>query len=167
MPTIVRAAPAQPPKPAPAGVQDGPLERLRAFLRPEIEANQVDVSGTEATPVVSVREAGMFASGSATVASASEQLLGRIAAALKPESGPVQVIGYTDDTPIHTVRFPSNFQLSTARADAAAAILAGDTGEPGRISAEGRADADPIASNTTPEGRAANRRIEILLHAQG
>ena len=76
------------------------------------------------------------------------------------------MIDYTDDQPVRTVRFPSNFQLSVARASAVRAIIARDLGDPARISAEGRADADPIASNATAEGREQNRRIEIVLHRQ-
>jgi type VI secretion system protein ImpK len=78
----------------------------------------------------------------------------------------VQVIDYTDNQPTHTVQFPSNFQLSTARAKAAGAVLASALGGTARVSSEGRADADPIAPNTTPEGREQNRRLEIVLHRQ-
>ena len=78
----------------------------------------------------------------------------------------LQVIGYTDNQAIHTVVFPSNYTLSAARAQAAASVLAETIGR-GRINAEGRADADPIADNATPVGRQRNRRIEIVLHAAG
>ena len=74
------------------------------------------------------------------------------------------MIDYTDNQPIRTVQFPSNFQLSAARANAVRAIVARNVGDPARVSAEGRADADPIAPNTTAEGREQNRRIEIVLH---
>jgi type VI secretion system protein ImpK len=94
-------------------------------------------------------------------------VLDRIAQALKDEPGRVQVVGYTDDTPIRTVRFPSNFQLSAARAQAAREVLARGIGDAARLASEGRADADPIAPNATPEGRDANRRIEIVLQRQG
>ena len=76
----------------------------------------------------------------------------------------MEVDGYTDNQPIRTLRFPSNYALSTARAEAARADLSKAI-EAGRLTAEGRADADPIAPNTTEQGRAANRRIEIVLHA--
>jgi type VI secretion system protein ImpK len=100
------------------------------------------------------------------VQSAALPLLGRVAAALRGESGSVKVIDYTDNQPVRNVRFPSNFQLSAARATAVRAIIARDAGDPARVSAEGRADADPIAANTTAEGREQNRRIEIVLHGQ-
>ena len=106
----------------------------------------------------------MFLANSASVQPAFVPLLERIAAILKDQPGSLQVIGYTDDQPIRTVQFPSNFQLSAARAQAVRAIIARAIGDAGRISAEGRADADPLASNATPEGREQNRRIEIVLH---
>ena len=86
---------------------------------------------------------------------------------MKDEQGSVRIIGYTDDQPINTIAFPSNVQLSTARAKVASAMLAPSAGDASRLSAEGRADADPIAPNTTPEGRERNRRIEIVLNRQG
>jgi type VI secretion system protein ImpK len=109
----------------------------------------------------------MFASGSATVTPSFKPLMDRIGLALKEEQGSVRVIGYTDDQPISTIAFPSNVQLSAARAKMASAMLAPSIGDASRLSAEGRADADPIAPNTTPEGRERNRRIEIVLNRQG
>jgi type VI secretion system protein ImpK len=108
----------------------------------------------------------MFASGSADVQPASLALLERIATALRNEAGSLQVIDHTDNQPVRSVRFPSNFQLSAARANAARAIIARTVGDSARVSAEGRADADPIASNATAEGRELNRRIEIVLYRQ-
>jgi len=107
-----------------------------------------------------------FKSGSATVNTAYHPLLERIAEALKTEPGHVQVTGHSDNIPIHTLRFPSNWHLSQARAEAVAELLAAATGTPGRFTAEGRADAEPVADNRTPEGRARNRRVEITLLAQ-
>ncbi len=167
MPAIVRAAPVQPPAPAPPPPSPGALDKLRGFLRPEIEQGLVAVIGTDAVPVVRIRNRGLFASGSAVVQARFDPLLDRIGQALADESGAVQVIGYTDNQPIRSVQFPSNFQLSAARAKAAAAIIARGIGSPGRISTEGRADADPIGNNATPEGREENRRIEVVLRRAG
>jgi type VI secretion system protein ImpK len=163
MPNIQRAAPVRPPPPPPV-VQPDPLY---VFLKPEIDQGLVTVLGDHAMPIVRIRSRGLFPSGSATVAPTFVHLLERIGAALKAEKGPVQVIGYTDNQPIHTVQFPSNFQLSKARAEATRDIIVRVLGDPGRVSAEGRADADPIAPNTTPEGRDENRRIEVTLRRQG
>jgi type VI secretion system protein ImpK len=164
MPAITRAAPVKPPPPPPQAPAPDPLY---VFLKPEIDQGLVTVLGDHAMPIVRIRNSGMFASGSATVAPSYYRLLGRIGEALKVEKGPVTVDGYTDNQPIKTVQFPSNFQLSQARADAAKAIIAKALGDPGRITAQGHADADPIASNATPEGRDQNRRIEVVLRRQG
>jgi len=167
MPVIVRAAPVQPPAPPPPAAVPGALDKLRGFLRPEIEQGLVAVIGTDAVPVVRIRNRGLFASGSATVQAKFNGLLGRIGQALADERGLVQVIGYTDNQPIRSIQFPSNFQLSAARAKAAAAIIGGAIGSPSRISTEGRADADPIGNNATAEGREENRRIEVVLRREG
>jgi len=170
MPTITRtpvvepapvvATPPPPPEPS-------TLDKLRQFLKPEIDQGLVEVLGTPAQPLVRITGRGMFASGSATLVPTFKPLLERIGLALKEENGPVKVIGYTDNQPIRTIAFPSNFQLSTARAQAASTIIAASIGEPSRITVEGRADADPIAPNSTPEGRERNRRIEVVLNRQG
>jgi type VI secretion system protein ImpK len=163
MPNIQRAAPVRPPPPPPV-VQPEPLY---VFLKPEIDQGLVTVLGDHSMPIVRIRNRGLFPSGSATVAPGYVHLLERIGEALKVEKGPVQVIGYTDNQPIHTVQFPSNYQLSKQRAEAARDIIVRALGDPGRVSAEGRADADPIAPNTTPDGRDQNRRIEVTLRRQG
>ena len=170
MPTITRAPfiEVQPPiaTPPPPPPEPSTLDKLRQFLKPEIDQGLVEVLGTPAQPLVRITGKGMFASGSATLQPSFKPLLDRIGLALKEEIGPVKVIGYTDDQPIRTIAFPSNFQLSLARADAASKIIATTIGDPKRLSAEGKADADPIAPNTTPEGRERNRRIEIVLIRQ-
>jgi type VI secretion system protein ImpK len=169
MPTITRT-PIVEPKPAPTPLpppEPTALDKTRQFLKPEIDQGLVEVLGTPAQPLVRITGRGMFASGSATVQPSFKPLLDRIALALKEEPGTVRVIGYTDDQPIRTIAFPSNAQLSAARAQAASAIIATTIGDPSRLSSEGRADADPIAPNSTPEGRERNRRIEIVLNRQG
>lgn len=178
MPVITRAPivqPAPPPVATPAVPPPPPeptsLDHLRTFLAPEIAEGLVSVIGTPAQPVVRISNRGMFASGSATVQPKFKPLLGRIGLALREEPGTVKVIGYTDNQPIRTVVFPSNFQLSTARAQAASAVigtsLSANPAELARMTAEGRADADPLAPNTTPDGREQNRRIEVVLTRQG
>ena len=169
MPTITRTPVVEPapvvatsPPPEPSA-----LDKLRQFLKPEIDQGLVEVLGTPAQPLVRITGRGMFASGSATLTPSFKPLLDRIGLALKEEEGPVRVIGYTDDQPIRTIAFPSNFQLSTARAQAASTVIGATIGDASRITVEGRAEADPIAPNTTPEGRERNRRIEVVLNRQG
>ena len=171
MPTITRVpfVELQPPAPQlpPSPPEPTALDKLRQFLKPEIDQGLVEVLGTPAQPLVRITGKGMFPSGSATVQVSFKPLLDRIGLALKDENGPVKVIGYTDNQPIRTIAFPSNFQLSLARADAAGKMIATTIGDASRLSSEGRADADPIAPNTTAEGRERNRRIEIVLNRQG
>jgi type VI secretion system protein ImpK len=163
MPAITRVAPVRPPE----VVVPPPPEPLAVFLKPEIDQGLVTVLGDHIMPIVRIRNKGMFPSGSATINQGYYNLLDRIGQALKAEKGPVQVIGYTDNQPIHTVRFPSNFQLSTSRAEAARDLIVKALGDPDRATALGKADADPIAPNTTDEGRDQNRRIEVVLRRQG
>jgi type VI secretion system protein ImpK len=143
------------------------LDRIRKSLRPDIEQGLAEVAGTAAQPVVRIAGSGLFAPGSATVQPAFKSLLSRIGQVLGAEAGKVRVIGYTDDQSIRTIAFPSNAQLSAARARAASTIIAAGIGDPSRVSFEGRADAEPIATNATAEGRERNRRIEIVLSRQG
>jgi len=143
------------------------LDRLRRSLQPEIAQGLAEVLGTAAQPFVRVAGSALFAPGSAVVQPASRPLLTRIGQALGGEAGKVRVIGHTDDQSIRTIAFPSNAQLSAARAQAASAIVAAGIGDPSRVSFEGRADAEPIATNATPEGRERNRRIDIVLSRQG
>ena len=164
MPQIARIAPVKAPPPPPPPAEP---ETLYIFLKPEIDQGLVSVLGDRSMPIVRIRNRGMFPSGSATVAPAYVRLLERIGEALKVEKGPVQVVGYTDNQPIKTIQFPSNYQLSTARAEAARTLIVRALGDAGRVTAEGRADADPIGSNATPEGRDDNRRIEVILRRLG
>ncbi len=160
-PALERAV--QPPPPPPAALEPGPLDRLRTALQTQIAAGQVSVLGTDATPVLRLPAQLLFAGPNATLLGPAGPLLAGIAAVLKSEPGRLQVIGYTDSQPIHSVAFPSNFQLSAARAQAVRSVLSHAV-EPARLSSEGRADADPVAPNTSAEGRALNRRIDIVLH---
>ncbi|MCW8307691.1 type IVB secretion system protein IcmH/DotU [Acidiphilium sp. PA] len=162
MPSLVRAGPAAPPPP-PVAPSPTVLDRLRGFLSPEIAKGEVSVLGSVNAPIVRINNTGLFDSGSATVQSQALPLLAKIGQALARERGQVQVIGYTDSQPIHTLQFPNNLVLSQDRARAAAAVLDRSIGDQSRITAEGRGAASPIASNATAAGRALNRRIEIVL----
>ncbi len=166
MPEIGRAASAQPLPPPPAPPEPDALDRLRAALKADIDAGNVSLAGTAAMPIVRVGNRGGFAPGSASLPPSLAALFARIGGVLNREPGRVQVISYTDDQPSRSVQFPSNFQLSAARAQAVRASLARTLADPARLSAEGRADADPVASNATAEGRERNRRIELVLHPQ-
>lgn len=160
MPALVRPPATPPPPPPPPPAIPGPAERLRAALAglPEIDV----INGASTTVRIPARL--LFPRPDATLAPGP--LSERLAQALMHEAGPIRVVGYTDSQPERSVAYPSNFALSTARAKAVRAALARVLADPVRIVAEGRAEADPIAPNTTPEGRDKNRRIDIVLAGQ-
>ena len=163
MPELIRVAPVKPPPPAPRPAPD----RLCTLLQPEVDQGVVAVVCRSPNPIIRLKSRGMFASGSATIEPRFVPVLDRLGKALKDEEGSIEIVGYTDNQPIRTVQFPSNFQLSTARAQAARALISRAIGDSSRISAEGRGEADPLKDNSTPEGREENRRIEIVLHRPG
>ena len=140
-------------------------DRLAHLLAPEIAAKTLVVRDLPDRSIVIARSDQLFEPGSATVSPAFEQLLARIGAAAASTGGQVLVLGHTDDRPIRSARYPSNWHLSQARADAAARLLRPQLADPGRLRTEGRADSEPLASNQTAQGRASNRRVEIVVHA--
>ncbi len=136
---------------APAPHATAPQPRLANLLAPEIAQDLVAVRDAADRSVVTLRGDGLFAPGSATPSAAFLPLLARIAEALNAIPGPIQVTGHTDSQPIRSVRFPSNWHLSQARAEAVSKLLAVQVA-PQRLSAEGRADAEPVASNDSADG---------------
>ncbi|HWX46066.1 MAG TPA: flagellar motor protein MotB, partial [Solirubrobacteraceae bacterium] len=106
----------------------------------------------------------LFVSGSATLESQGDPLLSEVANLVNVDQvHPVAVEGNTDNVPIQGGTFPSNWELSTARASTVVRFLISRGVDPQRLSATGYADLRPIASNATPQGRALNRRVEIVL----
>ncbi|KGF80297.1 hypothetical protein IA69_19175 [Massilia sp. JS1662] len=151
--------------PPPVAAAPAPtVPRLAGFLAPEIAQGLVTVVDSADRSVVTLRGDGVFASGSGDVSGAYLGLLGRIGAALKTVPGKVIVVGHTDNTkPGLSAHFPSNYELSKARATAVRDLLAERAGPEARYSVEGRGDSEPLASNDTPAGRSRNRRVEIVL----
>ncbi|MFO1434487.1 MAG: type IVB secretion system protein IcmH/DotU [Candidatus Competibacteraceae bacterium] len=154
----------RPPPPLPP--PDRRTVDLQTFLQPEINRKQVTVDNRPEGNMMTILQS-LFASGSATIDPAQLPLLQRIAEALNTVADKqFQVIGHTDNVPIKStrLRFPDNYSLSLARAEAVRDMLIEATHTPDRFpKAEGRADKEPIADNATPEGRALNRRVEIVL----
>ena len=163
-PALARVAPPPPPPPPPPA-RAGPDQatRIATFLAPEIREGLVAVLASPQIIVIRIKASGMFASAQAEVTPRFVPILERIGQALKDEPGDVLVVGHSDSVPIRTVRFPSNWHLSAARAESARAVIARTIGAPDRLRSEGRADAEPIADNATPEGREQNRRIELIM----
>ena len=142
-----------------------PTPRLAQLLQPEIAAGLVQVSDLADRSIVIIKGDGFFEPGSAVIAPAVRSLLPHIGEAMKPLGGTVLITGHTDNQPIRTLRYPSNWHLSQDRADAVKNELAKIL-DPKRMKAEGKADADPVAENDTPAGRAKNRRVELTLLLQ-
>lgn len=159
---VVAAAPAPAMLPAPTSKVP---PRLAHFLAAEIQAGKVAVRDLTDRSIVTAQGDGLFEAGSATLSPAFLQLLERIGEAIARVDGSVLVLGHTDNRPIRSARFPSNWHLSQARADAVAAALAPRLGDRPRIRTEGRAESEPLMNNETLEGRAQNRRVEIIVFA--
>jgi type VI secretion system protein ImpK len=153
------AQPVEPPKPP----QMTQLERIRAALVEEIAAKKADAVENGSSIIIRVGTLDTFPSGSATVLDTFKPIGLKIAAALTKEPGDIRVTGHTDNVPIFTVRFPSNYELSLERAKAVAAVLRPGIADPERLKTEGKADTQPVAPNNTEEGRARNRRVEISI----
>jgi type VI secretion system protein ImpK len=145
-------------------VQTGQLDRIKEGMAKDITDGlvQVDVKGEFI--FIRVNNAALFASGKADTKPEFNDLGSRITAALNAEPGPVYIFGYTDNVPMSgRGRFKNNHDLSLARAEAVKAVLATGMTDPERFVVEGKGEADPIGDNETEEGRALNRRVEIMI----
>ena len=158
-----RAAPAAAALPPP--VAAAPVApRLALLLKPDIDAGAVEVRDLADRSVVTLRGDGVFDAGSADVSDRVRPLLLRVGAALNQVGGPVLIAGHTDNQPIRSLRYPSNWHLSRDRAVSVKTLL-GTAIKPDRLTAQGHADTEPVADNGAPDGRARNRRVEITLLA--
>lgn len=152
-----------PPAPPPAVAPPPPPPRLAQLLKSDIDAGLVQVKDRADSSTVTLLGDSLFDAGSADVSARSQALFGRIAAALNQLPGQVIVSGHTDNRPIRSLRFPSNWHLSKERAASVRTLLAA-TVKPERLTAEGRADTEPVADNNSADGRARNRRVEVTLN---
>jgi type VI secretion system protein ImpK len=158
---IERTQPVVRPYEAPPSTQ---MERLSTALESELETGQIELDRTNDWVLIRVSEALRFRSGSEDLTSDIDSLIASAAKALNAEQGPIRVVGHTDSVPMSgRGRFKSNEQLSKARAQTVADLLAAQLEAPDRITVEGKGPVDPIADNGTREGRARNRRVEILI----
>lgn len=135
-----------------------------AFFKEKGALDKVNLQITHRGLVISLKDAAFFASGSATVRPDSIPLLDNIAQAIGKYSNSIRIEGYTDNVPIKTAQFPSNWELSTARATNIVHFLIKTHGiPPDRLSAVGFGEYHPIASNSTEAGRQKNRRVDIVV----
>jgi chemotaxis protein MotB len=137
-------------------------QRIEQTAQPEIDQGVIAIRESPEGLVISLQEAGFFDSGASSIRPTALPVLNRIAAAL-PES-PLRVEGHTDDVPIHTPQFASNWELSSSRASSIARLLLLHANiHADKMSVAGYAEFHPAASNDTADGRARNRRVDIVL----
>ena len=140
------------------------LQLLTQELQSEIAAGKLSVKLEPRGLVVSLSEAAFFPSGEDTIDPATYPSIEKIAAAVRKLPNPVRLEGHTDSVPIHNARFRSNWELSAARAIAMLNLLTTRFGvEPRRLAVVGYADTLPVESNDTEEGRARNRRVDVVI----
>jgi len=138
--------------------------RLQTILKDEISNRNIHISEDSRGLTISLAEAGFFGPGSAVINTKALAAVDSIAATLQPLAYSIRVEGHTDNTPIHTPQFPSNWELSTARATFLLQYLISNGKiSPRRLSAVGYGEYHPVAPNNTSEGRAANRRVDIVV----
>jgi chemotaxis protein MotB len=137
---------------------------LRQALKKQIARHEVVLHREVDGLVVSLQDFGFFDSGSATVKPESLAALDRIASILAIRTYRLRIEGHTDNIPIHTAQMASNWELSTARAtEVVRVLIVGHNFAPERFSAAGYAEYHPVASNLTAQGRAQNRRVDIVI----
>ncbi len=166
---LIRPVPEPPPPPAPpepTPEQISQMQRLSEFLAPEVREGLVELLEDGQTITIRITGDGMFTTGSDNLLDTYRPVIERVAQALEEEPGNVLVTGHTDDVPFSGTNrygFSSNFGLSVGRAESVLDFMAPYLSSPTRMAAEGRGEAEPIADNGTAEGRARNRRIDIIL----
>jgi len=141
-------------------------DAIEQALGPLIEKELVNIRRTDNWLEVEINTSVLFLSGSAELAGGSLPALTRIAGILKPFPNPINVEGFTDNIPIGTAVYPSNWVLSAARAANVVQLLSQGGVDPSRLSAIGYGQFRPLADNSTPEGRSKNRRIVMAILAR-
>ncbi|MBI5918120.1 MAG: flagellar motor protein MotD [Nitrosomonadales bacterium] len=134
---------------------------LAALIRTGLVKLSQNARGVE----IEINASALFETGRAEIQPASAGILVEVARVLAPDDHPLEVDGYTDDIPISTTQFPSNWELSSARASSVARMFIEHGVSSSRLTVVGLADNRPVDSNATPEGRAHNRRITITIVA--
>lgn len=137
---------------------------IEAYLIKQGAQSKVNLTITRRGLIVSLKEAGFFDSGQAQLKPSAYELINTIAEVVTQYNNPLRLEGHTDNVPINTSQFPSNWELSTARAVNGLKYLVRNFDvDPDTISAAGYAEFRPMADNATPEGRAKNRRVDLVM----
>jgi len=141
----------------------GVAEDLLKAMEPLVKEGQVRVSQSIHGIAIEINASVLFASGQASLEPGSIKALRAVGGVLAKVPNDVQVEGFTDNTPINTAAFPSNWELSTARASSVVRLLAESGAPTERLVAVGYGEFRPVDSNSTPEGRARNRHVTIMI----
>jgi chemotaxis protein MotB len=137
---------------------------IEAYLIKQGAQNKVSLNITRRGLIVSLKEAGFFDSGQAHIKPEAYELINTISEVMTQYNNPLRVEGHTDNIPISSAQFPSNWELSTARAtNGLKYLLKHFDVDPDKISATGYAEFRPIADNATIEGRSKNRRVDLVM----
>lgn len=150
---------------SPAPKDLGTIQKeLTHALAPEIERHEVVLKANRDGLVISLREIGFYESGSANLRATSEGAVQTIAQVLSGQTNNIRIEGHTDNVPIHNAQFASNWELSTARATEMTRLFITQYNLSAiRLSAAGYAEYHPAASNETADGRAQNRRVDVVV----
>lgn len=152
---------------APDGAETEQLKQIEMLLNerilPGVEDGLLSISSNELWLAIELSSNMLFAPGQATPTAAADELLERLAVVLRPFENPIHVEGFTDDQAIETPQFPSNWELSAARAAAVVRVMAYYGVPPERMAAVGYGEYQPAYSNRTEEGRKLNRRVVIVI----
>lgn len=138
---------------------------LKRVLLPLIKQHQVDITTTKRGVVIDIRASSLFRTGEADIQPGALGVLRKVAAQLNNEKLPIEVEGYTDDIPIKTAQFPSNWELSSARASSVVRMMIDNGVSSERLAAVGLASNHPLVPNDSPENRDRNRRVSITIMA--
>lgn len=128
-----------------------------------LQSDQLKVRGNELWIEIELSSGLLFPSGDALPNDMAFEIIEKIAKILAPYGNPVHVEGFTDNQPIRTAQFPTNWELSAARAASIVRMLAMDGVDPSRMAAVGYGEFQPVADNATAEGRARNRRVVLVV----
>ncbi|MGA8137575.1 MULTISPECIES: flagellar motor protein MotD [Pseudomonas] len=128
-----------------------------------ISSNQMTVRGNELWVEIELNSSLLFGSGDAMPSDMAFNIIEKVAKILKPFDNPIHVEGFTDDQPIRTAQYPTNWELSSARSASIVRMMAMDGVNPGRLASVGYGEFQPVANNATAEGRARNRRVVLVV----
>jgi len=144
-------------------IEETLVEQIRSTIRMARLEGNVRVKEDELTVTVTFPDRLLFDSGSAELKKEALPVLARFREIVRSAPHQIMVVGHTDNIPIHNERFPSNWELSAARASAVIRYFIREgVAAPSRFLAVGKADTVPVAPNDTPENRARNRRVELV-----